>query len=160
MSWKRTDSRRIRANQETVFNLLAEIELWPTIFPHIRSARVVKREGNQKVVVVKAKWRGLPLSYTAVETVDRERGQVTIRHLSRLTKGSVATWTVMPSSDSLGQTDRVELRVREQVDVPMPLIGDSLANVFVGGSVARELSEAMLDRIKEVAEGGSLADRN
>jgi ribosome-associated toxin RatA of RatAB toxin-antitoxin module len=160
MSWNRVDLRRIRAEHDTVFNLVAEIELWPAIFPHIRSARVIRREGDQKVVAVKATWRGLPLSYTAMETVDRGRSQVTIRHTSSLTKGSVATWMVLPAPDSVDQTDRVELRVRQNVVVPIPLVGNRLADWFVGGIVARDLAAEMLDRIKEVAEGRSLAEQH
>jgi len=157
MSWTRTDARRIRADHDTVYNLLAEIELWPTIFPHIRSARVIGREGSQKQVVVQTRWHGLPISYHAVVTADPKRGQVSIRHLSSLTKGSVDTWTIIPSTNSLGELDRLELRVRQHVVVPVPFVGDMLAQQLVGGRVARDLSEAMLDRIKEVAEGGSLA---
>jgi ribosome-associated toxin RatA of RatAB toxin-antitoxin module len=159
MSWIKMDARRIRADHDTVFNLLAEIELWPALFPHIRSARVIRREGDQKVVVIRATWHGLPLSYTAIETVDRARGQMTIRHVSRLTRGSVATWTISPAKRPTGEPDGVELRLRQHVDVPIPLVGDLLARSLVGGSVARDLGEAMLDRIKAVAEGGSLAHR-
>jgi hypothetical protein len=53
----------------------------------------------------------------------------------------------------------VELTFRQHVVVPIPLVGPLLARAFVGGRVARDLGQAMLDRLNEIAEGGSLADR-
>ena len=158
-SWTRTLVRRVRADRATVFNLLAEVELWPALFPHVRSARVLRREGRRRLVVVKARWRGLPLGYTAVQTIDPDRGRMTIRHLSRLARGSVATWTVQAVIDQNGPGDGVEVMVHQQVVVPIPVVGGLLARSFVGGRVARDLGQAMLDRLEEVAEGGSLADR-
>lgn len=159
MTWSRVLARHIRADRATVFNLLAEIELWPALFPHVRSARVLRRDGRRRLIVVRATWRSLPLGYTAVQTVDTAQGQMTIRHLSRLTNGSTAVWNVQAAADPAGAADGVELRVQQQVVVPVPLIGGWLARALVGGRVARDLGQAMLDRVKEVAEGGSLADR-
>jgi hypothetical protein len=47
----------------------------------------------------------------------------------------------------------------QQVVVPLPLIGGPLARRFVGGRVGRDLGQKILDRIKEIAEGGTLAGR-
>ena len=159
MTWTRVAATRIQADRATVYNLLAEVELWPALLPHIRSLRVLRREGRRRLVAVRASWRGLPLGYTAVVTVDPARSSMTLRHLSRLTRGSVATWTVHPAPSTGGPADGVELTVRQHVVVPLPLVGPLLAEAFVGGRVARELGPAMLDRIKEIAEGGSLAGR-
>lgn len=156
--WVHTISRRLHADHATVFNLLAEAELWPALVPHIRSARVQRRDGYRRLIVVQARWRKLPLGYTAVLTVDREHCEVTIRHLSRLTRGSVAVWAVQPVRME-GSSVAVDLSVRQQVVVPLPIVGGLLARRFVGGCVARDLGQAMLDRVAEVAEGGSLADR-
>ena len=140
-----------------MFHLLAEVELWPALFAHIRSARVLKRQGRQRLIVVRATWRGLPLGYRAIETVDAEQGVVTIRHLSRLTRGSIATWTVRPNFDADGASNGVDLTVHQRVIVPVPIVGGLLARELVGGRVARDLGAGMLRRLKEVAEGGSLA---
>jgi hypothetical protein len=158
-SWTRTLTRLIRADRATVFHLLAEVELWPALFPHVRSARVLRRDGKRRLIVVRARWRGLPLGYRAIETVDLERGVVTIRHVSALTKGSVATWTVRRAPGSDGADSGVDVTVDQQVIVPVPVIGGLLARQLVGGRVARDLGEAMLQRLEEVAEGGSLADQ-
>ncbi len=158
-TWTRVLSRRVYADRATVFNLLAEVELWPALFPHVRSARVLRRDGRRRLILVRVRWRGLPFGYTAIQTVDDGRGQMTIRHVSRLTKGSVAIWVVHPATNPVGQVDGVELRVRQQVVVPIPVVGGLLARGLVGGRVARDLGQAMLERVKAVAEGESLADR-
>ena len=151
-------SRRVAADRETVLNLLSEVELWPAVFPHIRSAQVVRRDGREKLVKVSASWHGLPVNYTATLTTDSERGMVTIRHVSALTRGSVATWSVRPAPvNATNATAGVELIVRQGVTVAVPVLGPILARQLVGGKVARELGQAMLDRIGEVARGGSLA---
>lgn len=154
-TWTRTLSRRIDADCATVFHLLAEVELWPALFAHVRSARVLRRDGRRRLIVVRATWRGLPLGYRAIEAVDPQQGIVTIRHVSRLTRGSVATWAIRPPSG----VDGIDVTVHQQVIVPVPIVGGLLARELVGGRVARDLGEAMLERLKEVAEGGSLADQ-
>jgi hypothetical protein len=157
-SWTRVVTRRIQADRATVYTLLAEVELWPALCPHIRSLRVLRREGHRRLMVVRVSWRGLPLGYRAVVTVDPARASLTIRHVSRLTRGSVATYAVHPVAVS-GPDAGVELTFRQHVVVPIPLVGPLLARAFVGGRVARDLGQAMLDRLNEIAEGGSLADR-
>lgn len=156
----RTLTSHIRADRATVFNLLAEVELWPALFPHICSARVLRRDGRRRLVAVRARWHRLPLGYTAIQTVDADEGRITFRHLSRLTSGSLATWVVRPATDSGGSADGVEVSVCQRLVVPVPLVGGPLAHGLVGGRVAGDLGRAMLDRLKEVAEGGSLAGRD
>jgi hypothetical protein len=153
---------RIDADGSTVFNLIAGVELWPALFGHVRSARVLRRDGKRRLIAVRARWHGLPLDYTAIQTVDADRQQMTIRHVSRLTRGSVATWAVVaaPGLDSTNDPgDAVDVRVHQQVIVPVPMVGGLLARQFVGGRIARDQGQAMLDRLKVVAEGGSLAGR-
>lgn len=157
--WQRLTTIRIRASTDAVFALLAEIELWPAIFPHVHSARVLRRDGVRRLVAVQARWRRLPLGWRAVQTLDRARGHISIRHLSPLTAGSVATFDLSPTRDADGQ-DAVDLTFRQDVVVSLPVVGTYLARQFVGGLVAREQGEALLARLKYVAEGGSLAGRS
>jgi hypothetical protein len=54
----------------------------------------------------------------------------------------------------------VDLVATQQVNVPLPVIGGLIARSFVGGTVARKLGRSILNRVKEIAEGGSLAGRD
>jgi hypothetical protein len=83
-----------------------------------------------------------------------------LRHVSRLTGGSVATWRVGPERTLDDGRTAVDVTVEQQVTVPLPLVGGMLARRFVGGVIARELGQSILDRVKEIAEGGSLAGRD
>jgi hypothetical protein len=158
--WTRRFASRVYADRRTVFYLLAEIELWPAFLAHIRSARVVRRDGRRRLIKVRASWRGIPVGWTAVETVDEAEGRMTLRHVSRLTGGSVAAWIVGPTLHLADGLVAVDVTVEQQVTVPLPVIGGLLARQFAGGRVAREFGQSILDRVKEVAEGGSLAGRD
>jgi hypothetical protein len=158
--WTRRFTGRIYADRRTVFYLLSEIELWPAFLAHIRSARVVRRDGRRRLIKVRASWRGLPIGWTAVETVDAYYFWMAVRHVSRLTGGSLATYCVGPEKRLADGRVAVDVTVEQQVTVPLPVIGGLLARRFVGGVVARRFGQAILDRVKEVAEGGSLAGRD
>jgi hypothetical protein len=156
--WRCDSSVTIRADAATVFTLLAEIELWPAVFTHVRWARVLRCSGTMRLVAVGATWRGLPLGWRAVQTVDRGRGVMTLRHVSPLTRGSSAVFAVtdVPREDGAPCT---EVRFEQHVAVRLPIFGGLLARRFVGGTVAREQGISLLARLKEIAEGGSLAGR-
>jgi hypothetical protein len=133
---------------------------WPAIFRHIRSVRILRRDGRRRLIAVRATWHGVPIGWTAIQTNEPEPGRMTLHHVSPLTRGSVAVWEVAEAPAPPGGPPSVDLLVRQQVTVPLPLIGAPLASRFVGGWVGRELGQSMLDRVKEIAEGGSLAGRD
>ena len=159
-SWSRRASYPIRADRCTVFNLITEVELWPVLFRHIRSARVLRRNGRRRLITVKVRWKGLPLGYTAIQTIDDEGFETTIQHVSPLTRGSAVTWSVLPADDADLAYLGVELRLEQRMTVRVPLVGGILAIGFIGGQVARDLGHQMARRVQEIAEGGSLAGRD
>lgn len=156
-AWTRKMVVRINADVPAVFALLRDVEHWPSIFDHMQSARVVKRDGvngSRRLIVVRASWYGLPVGWRAIQTVEPEHSRMTLYHVSPLTRGSVATWEVRSVDDSPAGSPVVELVVRQQVTVPLPLVGPMLARYFVGGTVGQQFGQAMADRIKRIAEGG------
>lgn len=158
--WTRAIRIRIHSNQATVFNLAAEVELWPALFRHVRSARVLRRDGRRRLIAVRAIWRGFPFGYTAIQVVQPDEGWTEIRHISRLTRGSIATWGVIPAAGSDTPGEVVDVELHEQVVVPVPAVGGLLARRFIGEHIVRDLGLSMLVRLKEVAEGGSLSGRS
>jgi hypothetical protein len=146
---------RVHADRQTVFRLLAEIELWPAIIPQIRSARVVRRSGtsclSHRLVAFRAAWHGVSIGWRMIETVDPAAGTVTLRHLSPLTRGSVAVWTVGEPIVGADGSTSVDLSMTQDVRGNVPIIGDLLARGF---------GQKILLRIKVIAEGGSLAGRD
>ncbi|MCC7367624.1 MAG: SRPBCC family protein [Chloroflexi bacterium] len=143
----------IRADADTVYRLVAELELWPALIPHIKSARVVERLGrHRRIVTVRASWRGLPVGWRAIQLSEPERRRVTFRHLIAATRGTTVSWTVEPAGE-----DTVRLRVEQQVRLARFVPGRSLVRAIVTERIGPEMARRMLERIREIAEGGSLA---
>jgi ribosome-associated toxin RatA of RatAB toxin-antitoxin module len=159
--WTRQVSYVVRADRPTVFNLIAEVELWPALFRHVRSARVLRRNGRRRLIAVRVRWKGVPLGYTAIQTIDDGAFETTIRHLSPLTRGSIVRWSLLPAADNAASAHpAVELRLEQTMTVRLPLVGGILARGVIGGQVARDLGHLQARRVQEIAEGGSLAGRD
>ena len=141
----------VHADAAMVYGLLAEVELWPALFPHIRSARVLRRYGERRIVSVRANWRGLPIGWRALQTRDRAGLCLDFRHLNALSRGSGVTWTVTRLDDG------VRVAVTQRVRLNVPIVGPWLADRLLLRTIGPEMAWTMLGRLKEIAEGGSLA---
>jgi hypothetical protein len=144
---------RIRSDCNTVVSLIATVELWPALFPSIRYARVLDHGRLTRRVVVRASWRGLPVSWRATQTIDPGRGLVSFHHVDPIGRGTTAIWTVAEADDGIG----VDVSVQMVVAMGLPLVGRPVARHLLGRYVFPELGRQMLSRLKEIAEGGSLA---
>lgn len=138
----------VAAPAETVFRLAAEVELWPALLPHVRSARVLERRGRRQLFTVRARWRGWPVGWLAVAELDAARGSIRVRHTSPLTRGTTELWSVAPFPD--GETCRLAV----QIELPSRAPGVVRR---LGARIARDLAEMTLARLRAVAEGASLA---
>src|SRR3989442_289273 len=119
---------------------------------------MLRQNGRRRLVSVQARWYGLPIGWMMVHAIDVDQQRVTLRHESPLTRGSIAIWDVRPAAVAEGQPAAVDLIVSQRVTVPLPGIGGLLARRLVGGRVWHGFGLAMLDRIKAIAEHGSLDD--
>ena len=142
----------IRADPAVVFMLVSELELWPALIPHIHSARGLQRMGTRRLVSVRASWHGVPVGWRAIQLSEPEHGRVTFRHLVPISRGTTVTWTVRALDAST-----VVLRVEQQVRLARFVPGRQLMTGFLTHRVGPEMARSMLDRIREIAEGGSLA---
>lgn len=142
----------IRADAATVYMLISELELWPALIPHVHSARVLRRMGNRRLVSVQASWHGVPVGWRAIQLSEPEHGRVTFRHLVRVSRGTTVTWTIHPVD-----AGAVILRVEQTVKLASFVPGRRLMAGFLTDTVGPQMARLMLDRIREIAEGGSLA---
>ncbi|MGE3267571.1 MAG: SRPBCC family protein [Chloroflexota bacterium] len=145
----------IQADPATVYQLIAEPELWPAILPHIRAARVLRRTGSRRLVSVAASWRGLPVGWRAVQQLEPSARRVTFRHVMPVSRGTTVTWTVM--QDAAGTTI---LRVQQQMRLARWLPGRCLLQRLLTAKIGPEMARQMLARLRYVAEGGSLSGRD
>lgn len=144
----------IRADAATVYMLVSELELWPALIPHIHSARVTQRMGDRRLVTVRARWRGAPVGWRAIQIREPDQGRVTFRHLMTVSRGTTVTWTVR-QLDAETASLSVEQRLKLAAFIP----GRQLVTDLLASRVGPELANLMLLRFKYLAEGGSLAGR-
>lgn len=145
---------RVRADAAVVYMLVAELELWPALISHVHSARVLRRMGNRRLVSVRASWRGVPVGWRAIQTLEPEQGRITFRHLVPLSRGTTVTWTVRQID-----AETVMLSVEQKVRLASFVPGRQMLADMLTHRVGPEMAHLMLDRIREIAEGGSLAGR-
>lgn len=145
----------VQADAAVVYQLVTELELWPALIPHIKSARVVERLGrHRRIVSVRASWRGVPVGWRAIQLSEPEHRRVTFRHLIAATRGTTVVWTVEPIS-----ANAVRLRVEQRVRLARFVPGRAVVRSIMTDRIGPEMAHLMLERIREIAEGGSLAGR-
>ncbi len=146
----------IHAPYELIFSLGANVEEWVRILPHYRYVKVLRREGNRKWVRMSA-WRDfVPITWTAVESVERGTeqmpGTIRFKHIKGLVRGMDVQWTfqVRPESGD------VVVGIYHQLDkptFPVRLLGPRLIDAVVGRGFIGYIAGKTLKRIKMLAEG-------
>ena len=110
----------------TVFEIAANLELWPRILPHYRYIRYLERSPNRNVVVMAATRSGIPVSWTSEQIIDRQRIEVRFRHLKAFTKGMRVVWTFqeVPTGVLVEIEHDLAFRVKILAPIADKIIGD------------------------------------
>ncbi|HKG26010.1 MAG TPA: SRPBCC family protein, partial [Thermomicrobiales bacterium] len=69
----------IQAGLDRIVALAADVERWPAILPHYRSVRLLEGGGDRKVVEMAARRDRIPVSWRAIQEVDRRGSTPIIR---------------------------------------------------------------------------------
>jgi hypothetical protein len=90
----------IRGDLDYIFDLAAKVENWAQILPHYRYVKLLKREGDRKWVRMSA-WRDIiPVTWTAIQTVERGAGRgpgrILFSHTGGLVRGMEVAWWFEP----------------------------------------------------------------
>ena len=142
----------IDAPPDTVFHLAAEVEFWPALLPHYRSVRVLRRREGCRLVRMAA-WRDwVPVSWTSLQWLEPGARRITFRHVRGLTRGMLVEWTIEPTAAG------VEVTISHRLKLGWPLVGDWVADRVIGPVFVHNIAGKTLRRIKQLAEGGSLAN--
>ena len=133
----KTNSIIMRAPKMSIFEAAANLELWPTILPHYRYIRYLERGRNRNLVVMAARRSGIPIKWTAEETIERERVEIHFNHLKAFTKGMHVVWTFNETADGVRVEISHELNFRLPPLAPLmePIIGD----FFIGNLANKTL---------------------
>ena len=148
----------IHAPYSRIFPLAAKVEIWARILPHYRYVRILKCSGNRKWVRMSA-WRDfVPVSWTAIQTVEEGTeetpGTIRFKHIKGLVRGMDVKWKF----DIDAERECVSVSIHHDLqDPPFPvrILGMRLIEVVVGRGFIGNIAGKTLRRIKALAEGKS-----
>lgn len=139
--------RLVRADRAMLYALAAAVEDWPRFLPHYRWVRVldVASDGRRTVEMAARRdvftgraWSGIPLRWTAIQTLDAERPSVVFEHIAGPTRGMRVWWSFDAVPDG-----RVRVGIRHMFEpgwpVPPALVRLVVGEYFVNGVAARTL---------------------
>jgi ribosome-associated toxin RatA of RatAB toxin-antitoxin module len=144
-------SYRVRADQPTVFQLAAAVEDWPRILPHYDWVRVLETDASGKRTLSMAARRdvvaglGIPVRWTAVQSVDERAYRIEFEHVRGISRGMHVVWTLEPVDGEL----LVQIRHVFEPGWPLPA---AVVQLIVGDYFVNGIARRTLRRIGELAE--------
>jgi ribosome-associated toxin RatA of RatAB toxin-antitoxin module len=154
-----TNQIEIQADPKRIFELAARVEDWGRILPHYRYVKVLHREANRKWVRMSA-WRDIiPVTWTAVQTVEPgeegKPGRITFHHIGGLVRGMDVEWWFMPRQDRAGVLVGITHDLARP-PFPTSILGSKLVDTIVGRGFVGYIANKTLKQIKLLAEQRSL----
>jgi uncharacterized membrane protein len=150
----------IRGDLERIFEMASLVEDWGHVLPHYRYVKVLHRKGNRKWVRMSA-WRDVvPVTWTAVQTVepgrDGEPGRIRFHHIRGMVRGMDVEWWFLPRPD---RGDVLVGITHDLASPPFPtrILGPRLLEAIVGRAFIGYIAGKTLARIKELIEEGQAA---
>lgn len=141
-----------------MFDVVKDVERWPTHLAHYRWVRMVERDGAGGGIVEMAANRpfgpvGWPTFWRSLMQVDGERLAVRFRHIGGVTTGMEVEWAFTPRDEGTAIT------LLHEWDGPRwPLIGPFAATVVIGPVFVHGIASRTLAGLVRVAELGGGAE--
>ena len=116
----------MHAPKMVIFEIAANLELWPKILPHYRYIRFLERGANRNVVIMAARRSGIPISWISEQIIDRSRLEIHFHHLKAWTKGMRVVWTFSDTPDGVlvAISHNLQFRIRPLAPIIDLVIGD------------------------------------
>jgi ribosome-associated toxin RatA of RatAB toxin-antitoxin module len=149
---RRTNSIIMRAPKTLIFETAANLELWPRILPHYRYIHYLERSPQRNLVVMAAKRSGIPITWTSIEEIDRDRMEVRFHHLKAFTKGMEVVWTFRETPEGVLVEIMHDLKFR--VPALAPLMEAIIGDFFIH-HVANKTLHCMKDYVESRANGAT-----
>ncbi len=145
----------IRSDYERIFSLASRVEEWGTILPHYRYVKVLKRRGNRTWVKMSA-WRDfVPVTWSAVATVERgsreSPGRVLFHHIRGLVRGMDVVWSFEPRPEQQDVLVTIS-HYLERPPFPTRVLGRRLIETVVGRGFIGHIAGKTLLQVKRLAE--------
>ena len=109
-----------------IFEIAANLELWPKILPHYRYIRFLERGPDRNLVIMAATRSGIPISWTSEQIIDRDRLEIRFHHLRAWTKGMHVLWSFSdtPAGVLVVISHELRFRIRALAPIVDVVIGD------------------------------------
>lgn len=88
------NSRHVAASRDRVFALAADVLHWPELLPHYRYVRVLSGGGGTRTVAMGARRSGVPVRWTAIQTMHPDICEIHYRHVAGVTRGMDVVWRI------------------------------------------------------------------
>ena len=152
---KTSNTVTMHASYDRIFDLGSRVERWAHILPHYRYVRLLRVDGNRRLVRMSA-WRDfIPVTWTAIETIHpgtpAHPGRIDFRHVRGLTRGMDVVWRF----DVEPQPGPVHVTIAHDLPnptFPVKLLGPTLTHRIVGRAFIGYIAGKTMARIKELAE--------
>jgi ribosome-associated toxin RatA of RatAB toxin-antitoxin module len=141
----KTNSILMRAPKMSIFEMAADLQLWPKILPHYRYIRFLERGPTRNIVIMAAKRSGIPISWTSEQIIDRQNVEVHFHHLKAFTKGMHVVWTFEETHDG------VLVKIRHDLDFRVKILA-GLADKLIGDFFIHHVANKTLRCMKEYVE--------
>ncbi|HET9493300.1 MAG TPA: SRPBCC family protein [Chloroflexia bacterium] len=152
---KTSNTVTMNAPYERIFELGSRVERWAQILPHYRFVRVLREDGNRRLVRMSA-WRDfIPVTWSAVQTIHpgtaEQPGRIEFHHVRGMVKGMDVVWLF----DVEGADGPVHVTIAHDLPkpaFPVKLLGPRLIDTVVGQGFIGYIAGKTLRRIKDLAE--------
>ncbi|MEW6679831.1 MAG: SRPBCC family protein [bacterium] len=133
----------IKGEIDKAFEIMADIESWHKIFPHIykKKVKILKKEGN-KLFFEK---EGI-IKFKSTFVADYENKVIRAEHFEGLTRGLVAMWRFEEAKEG------IKMIAFHKLDYKIPLFGITIE--FITAYILKKITKKTLRLIKERVEAG------
>jgi ribosome-associated toxin RatA of RatAB toxin-antitoxin module len=148
----------IQGDLDTIFDLATRVEDWGRILPHYRYVKLLHQEGQRKWVRMSA-WRDIvPVTWTAIQTVEPGEngtpGRIAFRHIRGLVRGMEVEWWFRPRPEECDVLVGINHRL-DTLPFPTRILGPKLVEIVVARGFIGNIAGKTLRRVKEIAEQAS-----
>ena len=148
---RKTNSIIMRAPKSLIFETAANLERWPQFLPHYRYSRYLEKSPTRNVVIMSARRSGMPITWTSIEEIDRERMEVRFHHLKAFTKGMDVVWSFTDTPAG------VLVEIRHDMNFRIPALAP-LAEAIIGDFFIHHVANKTLRCMKAYVEAKANAD--
>jgi ribosome-associated toxin RatA of RatAB toxin-antitoxin module len=134
----------IKSDIDKVFEIAEKIEKFPEFMPHVKTARIIKKQGNKREVEMTAVVNGMKSNWISASTTEKKK-KITYKQVKGFCKAMGGEWLFEKNPEG------TKITVIHNFEVGLPIIGNLIGLIVVKKWV-NKYSYLTLGAIKEKAE--------